>query len=115
MPNAAQWADRVRQWKRSGQSASQFAALHGWNAKTLTWWGSELARRARRAPDVRLVRLEAQTPGFAAAADGRTLEYGQPTSDGALELVLQRGCVVRVRRGFDADLLRELVGALERS
>jgi hypothetical protein len=115
MPSAAQWVSRVRQWKGSGQSATEFAALHGWNAKTLTWWGSELARRARRARDVRLVRVEAEPPRFDAAVDGRPPEHWQPAGGGGVELVLQRGCVVRVRRGFDAELLRELVGALERS
>ena len=40
------WAVRVREWKRSGLTATAFAEREGVNAGTLTWWSSKLGRSA---------------------------------------------------------------------
>jgi transcriptional regulator with XRE-family HTH domain len=41
----AKWAARVRQWRSSGLTASEFAQKVGINAATLRWWSSRLKTR----------------------------------------------------------------------
>ncbi|WP_438015755.1 IS66 family insertion sequence element accessory protein TnpB [Sorangium sp. So ce315] len=109
MASRAEWKQRVAAWKRSGQTAEVFAAERGLNPRTLLWWSSTLrrpaARGAARAADVsfaQLVPVAAAPTVLARSAESATVE-----------LVLASGRIVRVRPGFDATLLRELVSALE--
>lgn len=102
---AAEWARRVRAWRASGESADAYAERHGWNARTLTWWASQLrrSRTAKEAPGgfVQLVeRREAEAP----APDGGGV--------GAIEVVLGREVAIRVVPGADLRLLRAVVSAL---
>lgn len=116
MPSAAEWSKRVAQWKRSGKSSREFALEHGWKAGSLLWWSSELNRRAAAGAEIRLVPLEcSQVPGDKSCKREdvvAVVDYGQHRSEG-FELEVRRGCVVRVCRGFDSELLREIVAALE--
>ena len=98
---AAVWEERVRAWRASGLSATDFARPEGYRGKTLSWWASELKRRERvkssAAPKIRLARV-------------RVVRRAQ-TRDEAISVVVG-GAQISVRRGFDAALLREVVGAL---
>jgi|WetSurMetagenome_2_1015567.scaffolds.fasta_scaffold1196085_1 hypothetical protein len=112
MPNAAQWSKRVAAWKASGQTAKAYAAGRGWKATTLAWWGSNLARKAKAAEQVRLV------PLLTSDAESRAQCWdvvgglsAQPPSTILIEA--PRGCVIRVQRDFDAELLGRVVCALE--
>jgi hypothetical protein len=96
------WAERVREWKASGQSAKQFAEGE-FKGSTLTYWASELRKREgsgggrqRRVPRLRMARVVPKR----SAADPE-------------QVVVQVGSArVVVRSGFDAALLRQVVEAL---
>ena len=101
---AAEWAERVRAWRESGQSAEVFAtAGGGYRAATLRWWASELARRSspsetrrrRPKPPVKIARV---------IRAGKDVEEAISIRVG--------GAVIAVQRGFDPQLLRDVVSAL---
>jgi transposase len=97
MTSAREWAARIEQWRRSGKSAAEFAEASGWNARTLSWWAWRLKSK-RRSRAVGFVELVAEKPAAAT-----------PT----LEIEIGASVRVRVKRGFDAELLRAVVDALE--
>jgi ABC-type amino acid transport substrate-binding protein len=94
----SKWAERVRRWKASGQTADEYAPGLGFAAGTLRWWSSRLGRRASTpaagSPRVRMLRVVAST-----------------RSSGSLS-VRVGAAHVEVRAGFDQALLREVVEAL---
>lgn len=106
MARRAEWKERVAQWKKSGQTAEVFAARRGLNPSTLRWWSSTLQRPAAREG------AHAFEAGFARVVPVEDAT-AQPAEPAALEIVLRSGRIVRVRQGFDAALLRELLAALE--
>lgn len=86
------WAQRVAEWRASGQTADEFAAGRGFAGSTLRWWSSRLGR---------------QTPSFVrvvAASDG-------PRGAGSIELEVGK-VRVHVRAGFDRALLAEVLEVL---
>lgn len=91
---AAEWAERVRAWRESGQSAPEFAEGKGYSEKLLRWWGSELARRERQKPRVQMARVVRVPP----ASVPLTVAIGAAR--------------IEVRAGFDRALLRDVVDAL---
>jgi len=103
--SALEWKSRVDSWRRSGESATSFASRHGWNAKTLWWWGAELERRASRGSRPASA---VQTPRFVELVQGPEA-FGEAAS---LELVLSLGAVVRVSKTTDLGLLRAVVAAV---
>jgi len=107
---AAKWAERVRGWRASGASAASFAAGQGFAASTLRWWDSKLTQAAKpRVAMARVVRSAARKP--AEAAEG--VATSRVASPNAPTLTLEvEGVRVVVRRGFDAELLRQLVHAI---
>jgi hypothetical protein len=44
MTKAAEWANRVRQWRASGQQSREFCEGKGYSAKNLLWWSSHFRR-----------------------------------------------------------------------
>jgi hypothetical protein len=105
MASRAQWRQRVAQWKRSGLTADVFAAEHDINPRTLLWWSSMLRRPRARAAEAGFVRL-------VPVEDRNAPSTVEPAP---LDIVLSSGRVVRVRRGFDPTVLRELLAVLEAS
>jgi transposase len=87
MPNRATWAERVREWRRSGLTASVFAEREGLNAGTLKWWNSRLARVST---------VSARPPVVEVVIDARA-----------------SGARVAVPAGFDEATLRRLLAVLE--
>lgn len=85
------WAERVRAWRASGETAERFASGAGYAAGTLRWWSSRLGRR--EAP--RFLQL---VPKDAVRDPEVVVEVG--------------GARLRVRAGFDASLLGAVVAAL---
>jgi transposase len=104
MASRAEWQRRVTQWKKSGLTAEVFAAQQGLNPGTLRWWSSALRRPAAPSAATGFARLVAADAAPSAA-----------TEPAALDLVLPSGRMVRVRRGFDPALLRELLAVVEAS
>jgi len=91
-------AARVREWKRSGLTAAEYAEREGLNASTLTWWSSQLGRSAlamSRPPVVEVM--------VAPRADAAS----------SLEVVLSSGVRVAVPIGFDEVTLGRLLTVLE--
>lgn len=102
---AAKWAERVRGWRASGASAASFAAGQGFAASTLRWWDSKLTQAAK--PPVAMARVVRSAAGKPAAAAEVAASPNAPT----LTLEVE-GVRIVVRRGFDAELLRQLVHAI---
>ena len=105
------WAGLVRRWRRSGQSAREFAESAGVNAGTLAYWAWRLKREPARAGD-RKVRRRSRTVR-AAAQDTSFVELivDRP-DDGGFLLETGDGRRLRIPAGFDADVLRRLLAVL---
>ncbi len=96
------WTERVREWKASGRTASEFAEGREFKASTLVYWAGCLRRgrvgaspRETRPPRVRMARVV------------RT----SPRQDDSIVIAVG-GARVAVRAGFDEALLRQVVRAL---
>lgn len=105
----AKWAERVREWRGSGKSAEEFAAGREFEGSTLRYWASRLKSDAERAPSspppiARVVRRRSRKPSVEAAL-APVMVVDQ------LDVVLGSARIV-VRRGFDPELLRQVVAAL---
>jgi hypothetical protein len=100
----SKWAERVADWRASGQSGADYARGREFKPSTLYWWSSRIGRDdvrgteregSTRAPSVRMVRVVAVSKP---STSGITVRIGAAQVD--------------VRAGFDATLLREVVQAL---
>jgi hypothetical protein len=98
-----EWAQRIREWKRSGLTGADFAARLGVKEATLRHWVWQLNHLARAA---RLAKK--------ATAPAKFVEVQAPeTAPEPLELVLRDGLRLRVPTHFDADSLRRVLAAVE--
>ena len=112
------WRRLLRQWRRSGLSLREFCVDQGISQPSFYAWRRAIARRddetatkhkATRSTGELLPRqLGSVGPAFIKLAiDADT------TLAPAIEIVLSERRLLRVRPGFDADLLRQLVRLLE--
>ncbi len=90
----AKWAEQVRAWRASGESADDFATRHGFATSTLHGWSSRLPRE--------------DSPRFLRLVP-KSVESVTPRSEVVVEVGNAR---VRVATGFDAALLADVVQAL---
>ena len=107
------WRRLFRQWRRSGLSVRDFCDEQGVSQPSFYSWRREIERRdgqprASNAPSSALADAEHATPAF--------IKLG--IEDGAfnasvIDVVLSERRLLRVRPGFDEDLLRQLVRLLE--
>jgi transposase-like protein len=98
------WRRTLRQWQRSGLSVRAFCAEHGLAEPSFYSWRRIIAQRDRQLAPVPVDDAPVFVPlRVIDASSGQV----------ALEVVLDRGRVVRVLRGFDADMLRQLLAVLE--
>lgn len=88
----------MRDWKRSGLTAADYAERQGLKAGTLTWWSSELNRTTPASLRPPVVEV--------------TVAAGHAES--ALEVMLVSGVRVAVPVGFDEATLARLLTVLER-
>lgn len=91
------WAARVREWKRSGLTAADYAEREGLNPRTLSWWSSELGRSTlaiARPPVVEVMLAQRSASG--------------------LELILPSGMKIAVPVDFDEATLGRLLTVLEK-
>jgi hypothetical protein len=94
------WAERVRRWRSSGQTAPEFAQGQGFESSTLRFWASRLKQRP-----------ESSSPPAARVPMVRVQRASAPVSHEPMVLAI--GSVrVEVRPGFDGALLRKVVRAL---
>jgi hypothetical protein len=100
-PTAAKWDERVRDWRASGKTAEEFAVGQNFEASTLRYWAS---------------RLKTEGPSKSAMAMARVVRRESRTVrkdavGGEVEVIVGEARIV-VRRGFDAELLRDVTAAL---
>lgn len=104
------WAKRVERWKDSGLTAAEYAAEIGISARALKWWRWRLTTKmeASATPRERRTAKSVEPITFVEVAP-------PPSKSTPIEVVLARGCTVRVPIGFDAPTFERLLGILERS
>jgi hypothetical protein len=93
------WRRFIEEWPRSGRTQAAYCREHGVALGSFCWWRSRF--RSKTSPSflpVTIVPPRASSP---------------PSAPSPLEVVLRSGHLVRIREGFDAALLREVVIALE--
>jgi len=102
------WRQMVRQWRHSGQSIRAFCGARGLTEASFYAWRRTIAQRdgqagrcAGRNGPARTVSLPLFVPVQLSSVAGAPLE-----------VVLERGQVVRVPAGFDATTLRQLLAVL---
>lgn len=101
------WAERIREWQESGKRAEDFASGQPFKASTLKWWSTELRKRSGQGVRPRKPR---ETSSIRMA---RVVRRGRPPAAGAGGVVVEvSGARIAVERGFDAELLSEVVRVL---
>lgn len=105
-----EWAQRVRRWRRSGQTAREFSESIGVKPGTLTYWAWRLGREGRGASAGRKTSGKCQRPAPTAFVELVSGAIG----DGRFELELGGGRRLRIPVGFEAEALERLLGVVER-
>ena len=95
------WRQRIDRQKISGMNAASFCRRHSLAVATFYFWKRRLSEPARSSAFVEV----RQPPVNTAATSG-----GTHTS---IELCLRGGRRLRLRRGFDRQLLLDVLAALE--
>lgn len=93
-----QWRQWLRQWRASGLSVRAFCEERGLSEPSFYAWRRALAERDAEAAVFVPVEVVEEEPSVTRAA---------------LELVVGEQHIVRVRPGFDAATLRQLLAVLE--
>lgn len=95
----------------SGLSTGRFAREYGLTSQRIYWWRSRLGgariRQATDSPAARLLPVHVVSKPTATPVEAGLGD--------TLEIVLGSAVVIRVRRGFDGALLRQVVCVLEDS
>ena len=127
------WRQVLRQWRRSGLTGRDFCAQQGLGEPSFYAWRREIARRnqeqvraTRKTPlGTRLPRgvrvptelavslARRQSPGAAKPSFVKLAIAADTTQPSAIEVIVGPGRRLRVRPGFDVDLLRQLLRLLE--
>jgi transposase-like protein len=102
------WLDLVRRWQRSGRTVRDFCQCHGISEPRFYAW-----RRALRQRGLIHDSLSSEPVVAPASAFVKLMVQADPSAASAVELVLGERRLLRVRPGFDADTLRQLVRLLE--
>jgi hypothetical protein len=107
----AAWAGRVEEWRKSGKTAAEFAADKPYASSTLQWAASRLRGKASGR---RRETTDAPRGGKREAIRlAKVVRLRQREVAESELLVEVAGARVAVRRGFDVELLRAVVRALE--
>jgi len=107
----ARWAGLVRRWRRSGQTAREFAASAAVNAGTLAYWAWRLKRETAGAGRSKVQRRTRSSR--AAVQDASFAELIVDSQEDARFLLeLGDGRRLRIPAAFDADALKRLLAAL---
>jgi hypothetical protein len=104
-----EWAELVRGWRASRQSAREFARARGFSDAALRYWAGRLERR----PAASRASL-AETP-MRVSKLARVVRPGElpPPQTAGAEVLVQIGkAAIAVRPGFDPALLRDVLRVL---
>jgi hypothetical protein len=101
------WLQIVQRWRKSRLGVREFCQWRGVSEPRFYVWRRTLRERG-------LINEDASTAVAAAAAPAfvQVAEAGSFVPSG-IELVLGAGRLLRIRPGFDTDLLRQLLRVLE--
>jgi hypothetical protein len=97
--SAAEWAELIESWEKSGLGLAAFARSRGIASSTLSWWKWQLSKRKRLRPQPRLVALEVVP------------EAGGPT-DQVWEIRTAGGHVLTMRGRLAPDEVHSMIAAL---
>ena len=101
------WLELIRRWQRSQLTVREYCQRHHVSEASFFSWRRILRRRGLL-DEPMPSKNAADAPAFVKVT---TLD-AEPTVS-PIELVLNQGRLLRVRPGFDADMLLELVRLLE--
>lgn len=101
------WLDLIRRWLQSQITVREFCRRHQISEASFFFW-----RRALRQRGLLNDPMPVKTSGAAPAFVKLTTFDAEPAVS-HIEVVLNQGRLLRVRPGFDADMLLELVRLLE--
>jgi transposase-like protein len=109
------WRRVLGQWRRSGLTAREFCAEHGLSEPSFYAWRREIGRRdqERTAGTQATPAVSASRRSAAAALPAFVPVRIEASAACALEVVVAGGRLLRVRPGFDAEVLRHLLAVLE--
>ena len=100
-PASERWRQQIDRQKTSGLSIAAFCQRHSVAVATFYFWKRRLSQAQQASAFVEIV----PPPVNEAASSGGTRR--------SIELCLRGGRRLRLRRGFDRQLLLDLLGALE--
>ena len=108
------WAKRVEALKASGRSVKEFAAEAKISPRSLAWWRWHLGT-GRKTPkrDARRSRRRRSAAMATTLSPLTFIEMRAAEATDGLELVLRSGIRIKVRPGFDAATLAQVLDVLE--
>jgi hypothetical protein len=124
----AYWQEAMRRWKESGQAVRAFCRNEGVRESAFYFWRRELAQRSHRTEAANEARPQASpltkashsceraSPRHGSAPSFlpvRVVEDAAAEATSGVEIILARGCTVRVRAGFDRQALANVLAVLE--
>jgi transposase-like protein len=101
------WLELIRRWQQLQITVREFCERHRVSEASFYSWRRVLRERGLLEKSM-TSETAAETPAFVKLATVVAELTGSP-----IELVLNQGRLLRVRPGFDADMLLELVRLLE--
>jgi hypothetical protein len=122
------WRRLLRQWRGSRLTGREFCVQHGLSEPSFYAWRREIARRdqeritathkkrtSRQAASSRIGRPAGSVPDASAVRPAfvKLAVDAGGVLPSTIDVVVGAGRLLRVRPGFDADLLRQLVHVLE--
>jgi transposase len=114
------WRRMLRQWRGSGLTGRDFCGEHGLSEPSFYAWRRQIGRRDQeraaaraRQPQTERTAEGAAEPAFLKVKIGAGASALSAIEAPAIEVLVAPGRVLRVRSGFDAELLRQLVRLLE--
>ena len=115
------WRKRMRQQERSGLTIRQFCQQEGLVDHQFSWWRSELKRRTGNSKGTNKKRPKSASPVQRKKSSKRSTPtagsflpvHVESSMTPSVEIVLDQPPRVRVTRGFDAALLREVLRSVE--
>jgi transposase len=107
----AKWTERIRQWKESGKTAAEFAEGQPFKASTLKWRAAELRRAAEGGRRYGKGHVVGDSVRLARVVSVPRARESAP-AQGSGVVVEVSGTRIPLSRGFDAELLVDVVRAL---